>query len=42
MRSTATWLSAKPSLSNLLYLLWLAAVMLAPILISELLYAALD
>jgi len=42
MRSTVTWQSAKPGLSNVLYLVWLAVLMLVPVLISELLYAALN
>lgn len=38
MRSTV----AKPGLSDLLHLLWLAILILVPILISELLYSALN
>jgi hypothetical protein len=42
MRPIATWQSAKPGLSNILYLVWLAALILVPVLISELLYSALN
>jgi hypothetical protein len=42
MRPMLTWQRAKPGLSDLLSLLWLAALILVPILISELLYSTLN
>jgi hypothetical protein len=37
-----TWQRAKPGLSDLLSLLWLGALILVPIVISELLYSTLN
>jgi len=42
MRPTVIWPSAKPGLSNVLHLVCLATLVLAPIVISELLYLALN
>jgi len=42
MRPILTWQRAKPGLSDLLSLLWLAALILVPIVISELLYSTLN
>jgi hypothetical protein len=42
MRSAMTWQGTKPGLRNALYLIWLFALMMVPVLISELLYSALD
>jgi hypothetical protein len=36
------WQGTKPGLRNALYLAWLIALMMIPVLISELLYSALD
>jgi hypothetical protein len=36
------WQSRHPSLTNALHLVWLAVLILAPIVISQLLYAALQ
>jgi hypothetical protein len=42
MRPAMVWQGTKPGLRNALYLAWLLALIMTPILISELLYAALD
>jgi hypothetical protein len=42
MRPFAVWQRAKPGLSDVLSLLWLAVLILIPILISQLLYSTLD
>jgi len=36
------WQSQHPSLANALHLIWLAVLILTPILISQLLYSALE
>jgi hypothetical protein len=36
------WQNRHPSLTNALHLVWLAALILTPIVISQLLYAALE
>jgi hypothetical protein len=36
------WQSQHPSLTNALHLLWLAVLILTPIVISQLLYSALE
>jgi len=36
------WQNRHPSLTNALHLVWLALLILAPVLMSQLLYAALE
>jgi hypothetical protein len=42
MRPAMTWPGSKPGVRNALYLLWLFVLIMVPVLISELLYSALD
>ena len=42
MRPLAALSEVKPGVKNALILLWLFALMLVPVLISELLYSAVD
>jgi len=39
---TMRWHSQHPSLGNALHLIWLAVLILTPIVISQLLYSALE
>ena len=42
MRPLVALADTKPGVKNVLMLLWLAVLMLIPVLISELLYSAID